>query len=197
MNRRERKKEKTKVSIINFAVDIFREKGFHKTSMEEIAEKSDVSKGTLYNYFRDKESILVGYYQFIISKYAEDINQSFAMHNDINSQLDNLLDFINNIFKNDLEFAAIYFSYRMQSLFNKKSVDSLQRSGIESLVMRIVKQAQDNQELRVNIPLVIIARNFQLLYMNFFVLSIYDKENFDVDLLKSQLIELFLNGAKL
>ena len=36
------KKEKTKDSIIDCAVDFFRVKGFQETSMEEIAEKSDV-----------------------------------------------------------------------------------------------------------------------------------------------------------
>jgi AcrR family transcriptional regulator len=34
--------------------------------MEEIAEQSDVSKGTLYNYLPDKESILVGHFQSVI-----------------------------------------------------------------------------------------------------------------------------------
>ncbi len=54
MNRRERKKEETRIKIINCTIELFKDKGFSDTSMEEIAEKSDVAKGTLYNYFSDR-----------------------------------------------------------------------------------------------------------------------------------------------
>ena len=135
--------------------------------MEEIAEKSDVSKGTLYNYFRDKESILVGYFQFIIANLNEEINKSFKASKDIHSQLNNLLDFINQIFRNDIELASIYFRYRLQTLFSSNPLDNSQRSGIESLIMQIIKKAQETNEIRCDIPLAIIARNFLFLYMNF------------------------------
>ncbi|WP_291635809.1 TetR/AcrR family transcriptional regulator [Clostridium sp.] len=197
MNRRERKKEITRDNIINCAIDFFRAKGFQETSMEEIAEKSDVSKGTLYNYFKDKESILVGYFQSLIVNHGEEVSESFSENKDIQSQLNNLLDFINQIFRNDIELAAIYFRYRLQTLFNNNPFDNNQRSGIESLVLEIVKKAQYNNEIRLDIPLVMLARNFMFIYMNFFVSSIYGKENYEIDILKSQLINLFLNGVKL
>src|SRR5659263_436680 len=100
MNRRERKKEKTKDNIIDCAVSVFKEKGFKETSMEEIAEKSDVSKGTLYNYFQDKESILVGYFQTVIADYGKNMTENFVENKDIKSTLYNLIAFISDIFKN-------------------------------------------------------------------------------------------------
>lgn len=197
MNRRERKKEKTKDSIINCAVDFFRAKGFLETSMEEIAEMSDVSKGTLYNYFRDKESILVGYFQNVIADYSDEVKGSLKEHNDIKSQLNNLLNFNNQIFLNDVELAAIYLRYRFQTMFNTNPLDNPERSGLENLILEIIKEGQDNNELRRDIPLVIIARNFMFLYMSFFISNTYGKEIFELDILKNQLINLLLNGAKL
>jgi len=197
MNRRERKKEKTKDSIINCAVDFFRAKGFLETSMEEIAEMSDVSKGTLYNYFRDKESILVGYFQNVIADYSDEVKGSLKEHNDIKSQLNNLLNFNNQIFLNDVELAAIYLRYRFQTMFNSNPLDNPERSGLENLILEIIKEGQDNNELRRDIPLVIIARNFMFLYMSFFISNTYGKEIFELDILKNQLINLLLNGAKL
>src|SRR5665647_2370243 len=108
MNRRERKKEKTKDNIIDCAVSVFKEKGFKETSMEEIAEKSDVSKGTLYNYFQDKESILVGYFQSIIEDYSLEINRSSKEHEDLITLFNKLLDLITHIFRNDVVLAVIY-----------------------------------------------------------------------------------------
>jgi AcrR family transcriptional regulator len=196
MSRRERKKEETKENIIDNAINFFKEKGFQETSMEEIAEKSDVSKGTLYNYFENKESILVGYFQTIIADYGKKMKESFTENKDIKSTLCHMLDFISLIFKNDKELAVIYFKYRMPSRFDVK-LDSSQRSGIEKWVLEIIEKAQQDNQLRSDIPALVLTRNFQFLTMSFFISSIYTEEPFEVDIIKDQLIGLFLNGAKL
>jgi AcrR family transcriptional regulator len=196
MSRRERKKEETKENIIGNAVNFFKEKGFQETSMEEIAEKSDVSKGTLYNYFENKESILVGYFQTIIADYGKKMKESFTENKDVKSTLYHLLDFISLIFKNDKELAVIYFKYRMPSRFDVKP-DSSQRSGIEKWVLEIIEKAQQDNQLRSDIPALVLTRNFQFLTMSFFISSIYTEEPFEIDIIKDQLIGLFLNGAKL
>jgi AcrR family transcriptional regulator len=196
MSRRERKKEETRGNIIDCAVSFFREKGFQETSMEEIAEKSDVSKGTLYNYFQDKESILVGYFQIIIADYGKRMNESFVENKDIKSTLYSLLDFISSIFKNDKELAVTYFKYRMPSRFDV-TLDSSQRSGIEKWVLEIMEKAQKEGQLRTDIPALVLTRNFQFLAMSFCISTIYTDAPFEIDIIKSQLVGLFLNGAKL
>jgi len=196
MSRRERKKEETRDSLIDCAVSFFKNKGFQETSMEEIAEKSDVSKGTLYNYFENKESILVGYFQTIIADYGKEIKESFEENKDIKSTLYNLLDFISHIFKNDKELAVIYFKYRMPSRFDVNQ-DNSQRSGIEKWILEIIEKAQQDNQLRLDIPAMVLTRTFQFLTMSFFISSIYTEEPFEINIIKDQLIGLFLNGAKL
>lgn len=164
--------------------------------MEEIAEKSDVSKGTLYNYFQDKESILVGYFQTIIADYGKEIKASLKENQGIQARLNNLLGFKNQIFGNDMELTAIYFRYRMQTLFDSNPFDNLQRSGLENVVLEIVTEAQENREIRDDIPALVIARTFQLLTANYFISNLSTMEPVDMDNLKDQLIGLFLNGAK-
>jgi AcrR family transcriptional regulator len=196
MNRRERKKEETRENIISCAVSFFKEKGFQETSMEEIAEKSDVSKGTLYNYFQDKESILVGYFQGVIADYGKQIKEKFIESKDIKLTLYRLLDLISGIFKNDNELAAIYFKYRMHSRL-EYNLDSSKRSGIEKWVLEVMEKAQQNGQLRSDISPLVLTRTFQFLAMSFFISSIYKDEPFEVDVIKDQLIGLFLDGAKL
>ena len=58
LSRVERRKLKTKEAIFNAAIELFRQKGFDNTSVEEITEKADVGKGTFFNYFPRKEAIL-------------------------------------------------------------------------------------------------------------------------------------------
>lgn len=195
MNRRERKKEETRENIIDCAVNLFREKGFQETSMEEIAEKSDVSKGTLYNYFSDKESILVGYFQIIIAGYGKKMKDKFIESKDIKITLNSLLDLISGIFKDDHQLASIYFKYRSHTRLDFNQ-DSSQRSGIEKWVLEVIERAQQEGQLRSDMPAMVLTRTFQFLAMSFFISSIYNEEPFEVDVIKDQLIALFLNGAK-
>jgi len=53
----QRRKESRPSEIIEAAFDLFAEKGFSATRMDEIAHKAGISKGSLYNYFKSKEAI--------------------------------------------------------------------------------------------------------------------------------------------
>lgn len=196
MSRRERKKEETRSSIIDCAIRLFKEKGFQQTSMEEIAELSDVSKGTLYNYFPDKESILVGYFQSVIADYGMDIKDAMMEGKDLKSKLYNLLDFKKGMLGEDMELTGIYLKYRMQTLFNSDPFDNPNRSGLENVVLQIIKEAQEKEEIRSDIPAITIARSFLLLTVNYFITSITAKETMEMDNFKEQILELFLTGAK-
>lgn len=48
----------TTEQILNTALSLFCEKGYHSTSIEDIAKQAEISKGLLYHYFRSKEDVL-------------------------------------------------------------------------------------------------------------------------------------------
>lgn len=56
--RRERKKREARRRISAAAFQLFLEKGYDATTVEEIAERADVAKGTVFNYFPRKTSFL-------------------------------------------------------------------------------------------------------------------------------------------
>lgn len=56
-DRQQRKKEKRRNEIIDAAERLFYAKGFDKVTMDEIAQEVDLSKGTLYFYFKSKDSL--------------------------------------------------------------------------------------------------------------------------------------------
>jgi AcrR family transcriptional regulator len=59
--RRERHKQETRERIIAAAAASFAERGFEGTTFEHIAERADVARATVFNYFRDKEQLLRAY----------------------------------------------------------------------------------------------------------------------------------------
>src|SRR5471032_830719 len=56
---------KTRVSgdkyqrILDAAVSVFAEKGFHVARVSDVAERASVADGTIYLYFRNKEELLM------------------------------------------------------------------------------------------------------------------------------------------
>lgn len=55
---RESRKERKRQSLLAAAYGLFTEKGVAKTSVDEIARRANVAKGTFYLYFQDKDQLL-------------------------------------------------------------------------------------------------------------------------------------------
>ena len=58
LGRRERKKEETRQRIFQAALELFKQKGFEATTVDDITERADVAKGTFFNYYPRKESVV-------------------------------------------------------------------------------------------------------------------------------------------
>ncbi|WP_346099022.1 TetR/AcrR family transcriptional regulator [Streptomyces olivaceiscleroticus] len=58
LGRRERKKLKVKERVYSSALALFTERGYDRTSIDEIAEHADVARGTFFNYFQRKEDLV-------------------------------------------------------------------------------------------------------------------------------------------
>ena len=55
--RKEREKERRRQQIMVAAKRVFSERGFSKATMEDIAQEAELSPGTLYLYFKNKEEL--------------------------------------------------------------------------------------------------------------------------------------------
>ena len=58
---RERKRAASRARILREAITLFSERGIEGVTVDEIAAAADVGKGTVYNYFRAKEDIIVAF----------------------------------------------------------------------------------------------------------------------------------------
>jgi len=87
---REFKKEVTRQAITAAALKLFSEKGYEKTSIEDIARAAGIGKTTVYGYFATKDEIFLSYCD-------EELEESFARLQDNEHQdmplLDQLVEF--------------------------------------------------------------------------------------------------------
>jgi len=66
--------------IFHQVVNVFAKKGFHETSMREIAEAAALGKSTLYDYFKTKDEILLYFFESQIGNLTE-AAQKIALQN--------------------------------------------------------------------------------------------------------------------
>ncbi|EMS80935.1 SDR family oxidoreductase [Desulfotignum phosphitoxidans] len=68
--------EKRRRQIIMAAIKLFSEKGYHKTTLKELAEESGLSHGNIYDYVGSKEDIFFLIHDFLAESAMETLNKS-------------------------------------------------------------------------------------------------------------------------
>lgn len=71
MRRTKEDAEQTRQAILASAVDIFYEKGYSKTTFDEIAKRINLTKGAVYWYFRNKPDIVAA----LINEFMQKLNK--------------------------------------------------------------------------------------------------------------------------
>ena len=63
-------KEDKKKKILEKAIELFGETGYLKTTVEEITNSLNISKGSFYTYFDSKESLLLGILNYLFEQHC-------------------------------------------------------------------------------------------------------------------------------
>ncbi len=84
--------ELRRMEIVKAAVDLFVQKGFHKTTVREIARKFGMSVGTLYEYIRTKEDILYLVCDYIHTSFGQRVRPALEITPDSVKTLKGAID---------------------------------------------------------------------------------------------------------
>lgn len=83
--------KKRRDQMIEGAITLFKEKGFHRTTTREIAKESGFSIGTLYEYIRKKEDVLFLVCDSIYEEVQERLESAMHLENPSMEQLEEVL----------------------------------------------------------------------------------------------------------
>ena len=72
-SRRERRRLQTQERLFEAALTLLCEKEFDAVTIEMITEAADVGKGTFFNYFKNKEAVIVAYFERIRGQLIESL----------------------------------------------------------------------------------------------------------------------------
>src|SRR3954463_5490649 len=66
------------MQIIDAAVIVIAENGYHQAQVSKIAKQAGVADGTIYLYFKNKEDILISLFEEKMGNFIEKLNQMIA-----------------------------------------------------------------------------------------------------------------------
>lgn len=99
--------------IMDTALELFAENGFHATSISQIAQKANISKGLTYNYFESKTDIL----NEIMEQGFNEIYDNLDMNHDGVLTEEEFIFFIRENFRlvrENLQYWKLFFSLMLQ-----------------------------------------------------------------------------------
>ena len=91
-SRSQKRAKRTRKKLKEAALDAFSEKSVDAVTVEEITEKADVGKGTLYQYFDDKEEIVVTLVEEAIEHLIEYMRSYDSAPDTLEEMLEHLLN---------------------------------------------------------------------------------------------------------
>jgi AcrR family transcriptional regulator len=110
LSRREREKARQRQEMLEAALNLFSEKGYHSVTMHEIAAKAEFAIGTIYKFFRNKEDL---YKALILEKageFKDAIQEAIEDNTDEVEKLKNFVKVKGEIFQAQIPVIRLYFS---------------------------------------------------------------------------------------
>ena len=121
LTRREREALRHRAQMLETALDLFSEKGFHNVSMHEIAGKAEFAIGTLYKFFKNKEDL----YKALIMEQAEKFHNALTFAIDYGedelSKINNFVRIKGEMYMNNVKVIRLYFAETRGASFNLKA----------------------------------------------------------------------------
>lgn len=150
-------KNKKREDILLSARALFKEKGFHNTKMDDIALSAGVGKGTLYEYFKNKQEIFDETCIECVTIVREDIEKIGNMDVTFKDKL--VLLFNEKQESLYLEDIAIDKIMAYKNVISERVVKTMFNhvSDIYSIIEKIVDQGKEEGVVIKNIPSDIIA----------------------------------------
>jgi TetR/AcrR family transcriptional regulator len=154
--RKEREKVHRKEEILDGAQSIFFEKGLMSTTMDDIAEAAELSKGTLYLYYKSKEDLYLAVMMRGLESLYAMCEEIAASDGTIVQKLVKFLDAYKKFFYTDRKFFRM-FNFFQTPQFHKqvseemKQVCSSQHGKLWNLVDSVLKAGMEEGLLRSDI----------------------------------------------
>lgn len=154
------KKDK-KQALLDSALALFVEQGFHATSTASIAKKAGVATGTLFHHFATKDDLLNYLFISVKQEFADDINHTLAHMDNVGKDLKSDAE---KLWQQAIDWALLhpikqkfFMQYSMSNDIDAQTREQAMSSVLNFLVV-LIEQGQQ-QKIIADFPIALMLEN--------------------------------------
>ena len=142
--------------IIDGAAQIFAERGYGLTTIDQIGQSLQLSKGAIYIYFKSKEDLFVAVLQSIYERRFTLLSTAYQLDDPISVKFDKILDRLGSLVNHD---DYVFIRLWLEGFLESEHIPSLQKIKTDShqnfynLLYGLLQEGQLNGEINPEINL--------------------------------------------
>ena len=195
----EEQKQANYERILQAAAALFADKGYHGTSMNDIVERSGLSKGAIYGHFESKEHLFLTLQERQLVMDLDQIKRVFSAEDSATEKLKKSVD---AVFTSMCECPRDACRIMLEFYVAASRMESLQPrlddyySAVNGFVAEIIKEGISNGEFRPDIDVEAISTICLAVLNGLQFYRATAGRGFDLEKTKAALITLILEGIK-
>ncbi len=192
---RERNRLRVSQRILDAAFELFRASGYDQTTMDAIAEKAEVSRGTLFNYFPTKSALLL---PFMKELYFQQVRPEVIPYLDSQPTTLQALRFLfMSIYEHIFKFPDMDHALQalQEEIFHPHPDKDINKgTGFLDNIQAILEHGRQRGEVRADIPLAKLVRYVGVLYISL-ISDMIDQHTSDTYVSEMDLLLDFIRNA--
>jgi len=149
VSRRESKKRELREAIYESAMALFLQKGFDNVTVEDITHQTEIAKGTFFNYFPNKESILLYFMRRHLDEVKDQIPRVIKEAKTTQQKLYHLFSILAKMVVTNEPLVKWVLLESLRLRVYKKEKKEVSGKILQNVV-EIIKQGQESGEIKKN-----------------------------------------------
>ncbi len=180
--------------ILDAAVKVFAEQGFFHSTVAQIAKEAGVADGTIYLYFKNKDDILIQFYEYKTRQVFERFRQAVNDADTAEEKLRNLVHTHLAEFQKDINMAIVYQAEIHQHRRLAQDVIKEMSKMYREIISDVVEIGQQQGHIRRNLYVGLVMRFIIGAVDEVINAWIHARASYDLVSMADPLVELFING---
>jgi TetR/AcrR family fatty acid metabolism transcriptional regulator len=180
--------------ILNLAEEVLEEKGYHETTMDEIAVRAGVAKGTLYQHFPSKDELIVALFERHLDRFEQAVAQAATAATTARGKLERILQYV-YLERSGLHaqlLQIISYGGEMREALKGRLRERLERLTVD--ITKLLEEGKARSEFRAALSTELMLQTFMhILFFNKYELLL-QKGHISTEDLVAQVAQIFFDG---
>lgn len=200
MSLREKKKQETRDRIFEVSGKLFKEKGFENTTVDEVTKEACIAKGTFFNYFPTKESLLFYFKEqkeeFVLNLMKEQMSLKVPVK-------EKLMDFfvlVAEYYEKDKELSRLLFFEHKRLIMASGKIPVRDKDKIHgpghfvNLLCNLLHEGIQRGEIKQDVDPKVAAKTLHAIYFYSLMTWLHSNNDYSFSRDISAKVDLLFNG---